>query len=363
MSKASSSTATATARRLNPHCARKFQQAWRNILSLGYTSNRPGRVSSLDPELLRQELILLDDMLYWFHETFCTPSFFERISEFSSRSDTAQPEIFQLISYLSTHLIDMANSQSVSLGKHALGILEDMSSAQPQHTLTLAMVAVTALLTPDANRKSQTIGIAAATVTSAAVSTFALVRKLLHVSNTETSLSTAHSRQDLGVLQMSCCNKFTEFLQSVCRLESCLDFFLSGYFTQAVSVALSVECSSVAEYLLCGRALESLSDCLQNAFSQSSDASETQSIVGNLLDSGILEVFQGSRMPSLVDSSQNSDMESINAAAKLLVTTAFTLRTFVEGRCAEFNKRQAAARAAPDAASVQARAVSLVRFL
>ena len=37
--------------------------------------------------------------------------------------------------------------------------------------------------------------------------------------------------------------------------------------------------------------------------------------------------------------------------------------TFVEGRCAEFVQRQAAVRAAPDAASVKAKAVSLVRFL
>ena len=43
--------------------------------------------------------------------------------------------------------------------------------------------------------------------------------------------------------------------------------------------------------------------------------------------------------------------------------------TFVEGRCAEFDQRQAAVRAAPDAASVlaradaDARAVSSVRFL
>lgn len=271
-------------------------------------------------------------MLYWFHEAFCLPSTFERIAEFCSRSDSSQPEIFQLISYLSTHLIDISNSQTAKLGNHALGILDDMSSAQPQHTLTRAMLALTALLTPDSNRKSQTIGIAAPTVTSAAVSTFALVRKLLHVSNTETPQTTAQQLHDLSVLQMNCCNRFMEFLQNVCRLESCLDFFLSGSnFTQAISVALSVECSSIAEYLLCGRALESLSDCLQNAFSQSSDASETQEIVGNLLDSGIFEVFQSSRMPSLVDSSHNSELEPINAAAsKLLATMAFTLRTLLE---------------------------------
>ena len=333
MSKApSSNTPSAGGRSLNVHCARKFQEAWRKILNSGDTSNRPGRVSSLDPEMLRQELVLLDDMLYWFHEAFCMPSTFERISEFSSRSDSSQPEIFQLISYLSTHLIDISNSQTAKLGSHALGLLDDMSSVQPQHTLTRAMLALTALLTPDSNRKSQTISIAAAIVTSAAVSTFALVRKLLHVSNAESSQSSAHRRQDLGALQMSCCNRFTEFLQNVCRLESCLDFFLSGSnFTQAVSVALSTECSSIAEYLLCGRALESLSDCLQNAFSQSSDASETQEIVGNLLDSGIFEVFQSSRLPSLVDSSENSELESINAAAsKLLATMAFTLRTLLE---------------------------------
>ena len=314
------------------HCARKFQEAWRKILNSGSSASRPGRVASLDPEMHRQELMLLDDMLHWFHEAFCAPSTFERIAEFSSRSDSSLPDVRQLISYLSTHLIDIANSQSAKLGNHALGILEDLGSVQPQHTLTRAMVALTALLTPDANRKSQNIGIAAATVTSAAVSSFALVRKLLNASNAEIAQANAGQRQDLGALQMNCCDRFVEFLQSVCRLESCLDFFLSGSnFTQAVNVALSTECSTIAEYLLCGRALESLSACLQNAFSQSSDASETQEIVGNLLDSGIFEVFQSSRMPSLVDSSANSELEPINAAAsKLLATMAFTLRTLLE---------------------------------
>jgi hypothetical protein len=66
MSKTPSSTTPAAARgrTLNVHCARKFQEAWRKILNSGGTSNRPGRISSLDPEMLRQELILLDDMLY-----------------------------------------------------------------------------------------------------------------------------------------------------------------------------------------------------------------------------------------------------------------------------------------------------------